>query len=169
MPVGAPKDNKNAEKWTNRLNVKTDFHNEKEYQDYIEANIEKFTKDVIGLGKYISHETNKAIQIQNFAGTKERVDLKIVGSKGVAMVELKYPRHDLPELRNSIGQCLNYITTAKKVGYKFDKMGLVSPVYDQRIFDIIQEFNLPIELYFLSKKQHSKITVCQTTEDQKKI
>lgn len=149
--------------WSNQLNNKKEFKNEKEYQLFIEKNIKSLCEEVLDLGEYINHESNKSIRVQNFGGTKERVDIILTGSKGKALIELKYPKNEFAELRNSIGQCLNYIVTAKVNNVHFDKMILISPVYDQRIFDIINEFKLPIELYYLTKKYHSKINVlCRT-------
>jgi hypothetical protein len=146
-------------KWDKSLNTKNEFKNEKEYQDYIENNIDFFTRDVLELGDYVSHETNKAIRVQNFGGTKERVDLIIQGTEKTALVELKYPKNDFQELRNCIGQSLNYIVTAENNFFAFDKMCVVSPVYDQRIFDIITRFKLPIELYYLTKEVNSRIDI----------
>lgn len=147
-----------AMEWNSSYNIKDEFKNEKEYQDYIENNITLFCKDVIGMGEYISHKTNKSIQKQNFGGTKERADFIIKGTKGVCIVELKYPKNDFCELRNSIGQCLHYYVVAE-ANINFDKMCIVSPVFDQRIFNIVKRFNLPIELYYLTKEKHSKIEV----------
>lgn len=143
----------------NELNIKGEFKNEKEYQEYIENNIKLFCEDVIEMGTYISHYSNKSIAKNGFGVTKEKVDLIVKGTKGVALIELKYPHNDFCELRNAIGQSLNYIVTAQMSGFKFEKMCIVSPIYDQRIFEIIKRFNLPLELYFLSKHKYGKIEI----------
>lgn len=143
----------------NELNIKGEFKNEKEYQEYIENNIELFCENVIEMGTYISHYSNKSITKNGFGVTKEKVDLIVKGTKGVALIELKCPHNDFCELRNAIGQSLNYIVTAQMSGFEFKKMCIVSPIYDQRIFEIIKRFNLPLELYFLSKHKYGKIEI----------
>ena len=157
--MAAPEENNNAEKWSKALNIKGEFKNEKEYQNYIETNIHLFCKDVLGLGEYISHKTNKSIQRQNFGGTVERADFIIIGSLKTAIVELKYPKNDFAELRSSVSQCLHYIIVAEENNIKYDKICIVSPVHDNRMFKIIKRFNLPIELYYLTKKYNAKIEI----------
>jgi len=152
--VGAPME------WDKFLNNKSDFKNEKEYQQFIEDNIVFFCENVLKLGKYISHKSNSGISGHPFGKSKERPDLIIEGKKGSIMVEIKYPKNDFCELRNAIGQALNYICQAElNPKYTYDRICIVSPCYDERIFNIIKKFNLPIELYFLTKNYHSKIKI----------
>jgi hypothetical protein len=153
------KGNTNAEKWSSILNNKSEFKSEKQYQDFIENNILLFCKDVLELGNYVSHKTNKSIQKNIFGGSIERADFIIKGTLKTAIVELKYPKNDFSELRNSISQCMHYIVVAENNHIEYDKICIVSPVLDKRMFDIIKRFNLPIELYYLTRNNHSKIEI----------
>ena len=157
--AGAPIGNKNAEKWGVDFNNTSDFKNEKEYQTFIELNIELFCKDVLKLGAYVSHKTNKSIQKQGFTGTKERVDLFVVGKEKTAIIELKYPKNCFSEMRSAISQVLHYSCVADNCKIKYDKLCIVSPSYDERIFEVIKKYSLPIELYYLTKESHSRLEI----------
>ena len=158
MGAGAPYGNRNAEKWNSYLNNRNDFNSEKEYHTFIEDNIELFCEDVINLGKYINHKSNQPISRTSFKKpTIERIDLFITGTKGSAIVEIKYPNNYFCEMRNAISQLLYYSIVADENAIKCDKLIIVSPVYDERIFAIIAKFNLSIELVYLTKEWHSKI------------
>lgn len=157
--MAAPKGNKNAEKWTNSLNNSKEFKNEKEYQLYIEENIKSFCEDVLMLGEYVSYKSNKSIEKQTFGKPKQRIDLYVIGKKETAIVELKYPKNYFCEIRNSIAQLLYYGSIAKRNNIKYDRLCLVSPVHDSRLFGMIIDYNIPIELYYLTKYNHSKIDI----------
>lgn len=145
--------------WSNSYSIKSDFKNEKEYQDYIELNINLFCKDVLDLGDYVSHKSQCYLKRQKFGGNNEKVDLYIVGTKGAGIVELKHPVHTKAEIRSGISQLLQYGALADMNGFKCDKLFLVSPCFDDNLFYMIKKYKLPIQLVYLTKQHNSLILI----------
>lgn len=147
------------QKWCNSYSVKNQFKNEKDYQEYIELNIKLFCKDVLDLGEYICHESSYYLKRQKFSGNKEQVDLYITGTLGSAIVELKHPKHTKAEIRSGISQLLHYGTLADRYGVKYDKLFLVSPAFDDDLFETIKKYKLPIHIVYLTKQHNAIIQI----------
>ena len=147
-----------SSKWDDSLNNRSEFKNENDYQDFIELNIEKFCEDVLKLGKYISHESKFYIEKnKRFGGNSQRPDLYVVGENQTAIVEIKYPKNFFAEIRNSISQLMCYSVLADENNLKYDKLCLVSPVHQSKLFSTFKKYAQNIELYYLTKKHHSQI------------
>jgi len=146
--------------WNDSFNNRSEFKNENEYQKFIELNIEKVCEDVLGLGKYVSHESKFYIEKnRRFGGNSQRPDLYITGSKKTAIVEIKFPKNYFAEIRNSLAQLLCYSVLADENNLKYDKLCLISPVYQSKLFSTFKKFGNNIELYYLTKNYNSKINL----------
>lgn len=144
--------------WNDSLNKKGEFTNEDEYHKFIELNIKKFCEDVLNLGEYVSHESKFYIEKnRRFGGNTQRPDLYIVGKNETAIVEIKYPTNCFAEIRNALSQLLCYSVLAEENNLKYDRLCLVSPSYQSKLFSTFKKYAKNIELYYLTKEYNSKI------------
>lgn len=145
--------------WKDSYSITNEFKNEEDYQSFIEENIERFCEDVLQLGKYVSHKSKFYVEIKRFGGNRQRPDLYIQGENKSAIVELKYPKNSFSELRNALSQLMCYSVLADENGLKYDKLCLVSPIYQSKLFSTFKKFAPFIELYYLTRNFNSKINL----------
>lgn len=131
------------------------FASEKEMGDYIELNIDLFTKECLGF-EYESHKREYPllyIKRRSLRGNR-RIDFLIKTKCGKNLaVECKKPTYD-SELSAAIGQCLSYIALFECADIKIQKIVLLSTKVDYVIPLVISKFNLPIQYICLDKSKH---------------
>lgn len=134
--------------------IDDDFKNEKDLCDFIERNIESFTKDCIGLiyknhiREYPLYTTKK----RSIKGNR-RIDFLITTECGKRIgIECKKPTYN-SELASAIGQSLSYLTLFETTDTKIDKIILLSTTVDYVIPLILNKFKLPIDYVCMDKKK----------------
>lgn len=149
-----------AQKITNFKDYESnDFKSEKELCDFIEWNIQPFVSNVLeesGSFKY-KREFNLN-QIQSFGPRPRRIDFYVEreDGKGV-LIEVKNPKNCYSEVNNAISQIMSYIVTAKNSGVNVYRAVLVTSRYHKVLKEVINEFQLPIEVFVISKKHILKL------------
>jgi hypothetical protein len=132
-----------------------DFKSEKEFCDYIEANIKLFCRDVIGV-EYKEHQREF-----NITGHKDnrriknnkRLDFLITTQTGEKIaIECKNPKY-ISELCAGLGQVLSYIFLFESAGHQISKYVIVSTRIDWILPLTIQRFNLPISFVTMDKNR----------------
>ena len=136
----------------NRDNV---FRDEKHMTDYIYDNIDLFFNDIICSNEKII-EARKEYPIKKYinqSGKRNiRFDLYIKTKENEYIIELKNPRTKgstgvYSQLRNSIVQCMTYKM------YKPDaKIFLVSTLWDDIVFELINYYGLDINFILFNKE-----------------
>lgn len=131
------------------------FQSEKQLCDYIELNIELFTKECLGF-EYLSHKREYPLFNVNRRSLRgnRRIDflIKTKCGKNIA-VECKKPKYD-SELSAAIGQCLSYIALFECSGMIIEKIVLLSTKVDYVIPLVINKFNLPVQYICFDKSKH---------------
>lgn len=122
------------------------FRKEKDLADYIENNIETFCKDELGGElKYYKREQNVEICLPRITGVGRRIDFAVTLKNNEHIgIECKGLGGDT---QRAIIQLLGYA-----VSMKFDRLVIVSGNFDYLVQEIIEQFNLPIELIYLSEE-----------------
>lgn len=156
MPKGRPtKMNISSEEEAIKiLNTETYFKNEKHLCNFLEDNIEQFALDNFGSPlKYYKREWALGANTY-FHGVNPRVDFMLELQDGrVIMVECKCPKNAAySSVAMTIAQLLSYSVSAKRNGKHVDKLVYLTTKYNPIIIEVIQEFNLPIDLVLLSKE-----------------
>jgi hypothetical protein len=134
-----------------------DFDNERNICDFIETNIDLFTKDCLNY-ELMSYER----EYQIVKGTRKRIRgnrridflIKTKCGKNIG-IEVKHPR-GTSELSNAVGQCLTYLTLMEIQGTFLDKIIIVSSKIDFVLPLVITKHNLPIEFFGFDKSKHVK-------------
>lgn len=137
------------------------FKSEKELCDFIDDHAEDFAKDILNI-EYKSHKREfylgQRINVSLGFGNMPHIDFMFEGNSGkVILVECKNPSNVYAELSNAIGQILSYYCTAKENGIEVDRMCIVTGRYNDKIRKVINQFNLPIEVYVMSKQNALKV------------
>lgn len=141
--------------------LKEGFDNEKELNDFIDHFASLFARDILEI-KYKSHKREYYLgdnmNVRFNKGNQPHVDFVFISSNDeVILVECKNPKNTYAELSNSIGQILTYSCIAKENGVKIARLCIISTKYDDRIRKVIKEFNLPIEVYLISRTNMLKV------------
>ncbi len=134
------------------FNSASDFKSEKELCDYIEDNIKVFCLD-IGIN-YKTHERESYITKHlRFANSKPKIDFLIQDQDGeYILLEVKKPRYQR-EAVIAISQILEYTVIAEREGLKVKKSYILTTKCENDVIEVIQRFNLPIDLILFSKKR----------------
>jgi hypothetical protein len=139
--------------------LESDFTSEKDLSDYIELNIDLFTKECLNY-EYKSHQ--REYQLSMFkAGTNRRnikgnrrLDFVINTTCGkIIGIECKHPTYK-SELTAAVGQCLGYMAIFEEYHFKLDTIIIVSSKVDHVLPMIINKFNLPIGYISMDKSKH---------------
>lgn len=128
------------------------FKSEKELCEFIEVNIDKFTKELGYV--YKSHEREYPLQgiRRQRRGTK-RIDFLIKTECGKSLgIECKHPKYNC-ELSAGIGQILSYIAIAEQYNRGIDKFYMISSVLDYVAPSVIAKFDLPITFIAMDKNK----------------
>lgn len=145
------------------FNSAKDFKNEKEFCDFLERNIENVCKDVFN-DEYISHERESFIhpvrRISSKGCSKTRIDFLITCKKGNYLVECKNPSNSQRELNRCLSQVLDYIVVCENFNVAYKSAWILSTKYHNSVHQIIQRFDLPINLCIMNKTQ-SAILECK--------
>lgn len=154
--VGQPRKyktiNVNGIKIQSIFNKKT-YKTEKELKDYIENNIDICIKDLENEEVLLYKREYNFSKIFNDK-QKSRVDfyVKTKTNKGI-IIECKNPTNIYPELVTSISQLLAYNINAQKKGFVINSLWIITTVYDNIIFEIIDKYNLPINICAINKNK----------------
>lgn len=137
------------------------FKTEKELCDFIDYHAKHFAEDVLNI-EYKSHKREfylgQRINVSLGFGNMPHIDFMFEDNNGkVILVECKNPSNIYAELSNAIGQILSYYCTAKENGIGVDRMCIVTGRYNDKIRKVINQFNLPIEVYVMSKQNVLKV------------
>ena len=134
------------------FNSASDFKTEKDLCDYIETNIKLFCSD-IGVN-YKGHERESHItKFKRFGNNKPKIDFLVEDHEGeYTLIEVKKPRY-LREAIVGISQMLEYIVIAEKEGLKLKKSFILTTKCDCEFIEVIERFNLPIDLILFSKEK----------------
>lgn len=136
----------------NIFNNSNDFPKEKNLQDYLDINMNSFINDILGL-EYKNHERESFIINRSFGCNKPRVDFLVnLKTDECVLIECKNPRNIHREITSAIGQILDYILLAEKVGKKIKCTYLVTSKINQTVLDMINRFKLPIKVCLISKE-----------------
>lgn len=138
--------------------ITRDFKNEKELCDYIDLYPSIFAKDVLEID-YLGHEREYCISGDRRMNKnwKARVDFKFTGPNGDIYVECKNPIHSYSEAHTGLGQILGYNCLAELFNRKVERYVLVTTKYNPILKMVIGKFNLPIEVYIISKQRVAKM------------
>lgn len=126
----------------------TDFHREKDLQDFLVVNIEKFCREILG-DELVEYKEDHPFIPQMFGPRTRRVDLYIRGKNKVYIVELKNPKN-LKECRDGIGQILDY---GREFPDPEKELLLISTKFDINTARTIKHYGIPIRYFFMSKRQ----------------
>jgi hypothetical protein len=137
-----------------------DFGTEKELCDFIEVKAKIFASEVLGV-EYKSYIREYYISGDSRINKnkKGRVDFVFHSDKGDIYVECKKPTHSYSESVNAISQLLAYSCLADTFKRQLYRMVLVTTRYNPMLLKVIKKFNLPIEIYVLSKSNVMKLIV----------
>ena len=157
--MAAPKRNKFADcpkidNWPEYI-VK-DFSSEREMCDYIDTFAQLFAEDILEC-RYEGHSREYVLEGSNPRKPGPRVDFVFNNEDGIILVECKNVTQTYNELVASIGQLLSYIILAEKSGRKVKRSCLVVSSFIGVIDDIINRYNLPIDVFIFSKNQVLKL------------
>lgn len=135
-----------------------DFLTEREMCELIHSQPEIFAKTVLEIN-YTGHEREYAISHnRSLKGKwKARVDFRFSGPNGDIYVECKLPKHIYSESNQAVSQILAYSCLADMFNRKVDRLVLVTTRYNAILGRVIKKFNLPIEVYILSKSHVMKM------------
>lgn len=135
-----------------------DFLSEKEFCDFIEANIKLFCLECIGvkLQRYKrEYQINKSIPRQH--KSSKRIDFVIWSECGkIIGVECKAPRNS-EGISSAIGQSLTYIAMMEIADVRIDHFFIVSTKIDLVLPLVISRFNLPIGFIAVDKTKYLKM------------
>ncbi len=127
----------------------SEFGKEKDLEQFIVLNIEKFTRDFLQ-DDVVSFEVNKPIAVQRFISPRgRRIDLVIVGKNKTYLIELKNPLSGT-ESRASIGQILDY---GREYLDPKKELLIITTKFDMNTAETIRFYNLPIRYIYLDKKR----------------
>lgn len=132
---------------------------EKEFVDFIELNIELFTREIIG-AEYLLHKREWYLSdIKRFGANKPRMDLMIETKdfKRVG-IECKLPTQSFSDLSRTMSQLLAYGVIAEGNNRPFHKMYILTTQYDQVLEQVIQKYELPIDVVVFSKTMRAEST-----------
>lgn len=165
MPAGRPPKYK-TESWFDCKKISKndyddiftyDFKTESELCDYLENNISDVCNDLFE-EKYFMHVREFNLDQQYLFGPRQkRIDFFITTTTGNILCEVKNPTNLYSELTNSISQMMSYIVTSKKNEIRFHRSIIITSRYHDQFREIINEFNLPIELFCVSKSKLLKL------------
>lgn len=138
--------------------ITRDFNTEKELCDYINLHPAIFAKDVLEIN-YLGHDREYCISEDRRLNKtwKARVDFRFNGPNGDIYVECKNPVHTYSEANTGIGQILGYNCLAQLFNRRVDRYVLVTTKYNPILRMVISKFNLPIEVYIISKQRVVKM------------
>ena len=128
------------------------FTTERNLCDYVEANMESFSTDILG-SPYVSHQ--REYKLYQTAGNRapkgSRADFFIDTKDGPIVVEAKNPTQARHELNRAVSQLLAQGSAFKRMHGVMPRMILLTSRYSTDIIDVIKDFNLPIEVVIISK------------------
>lgn len=138
------------------FNANQDFKNEKDMVDYILLNLKTFLAEDFGVEPDgVKREMPIDGDLRK-GSSGVRADLFVRTKCGQNLIfEFKNPqtRNPYSELSRALGQCLMYHTEFSKLFNKPPRIILVSNRFSKEAFELISNFNLPIELICLNKTQ----------------
>lgn len=127
----------------------THFDNESALCDFLETNLARFCEERLG-GKLVSYKREFSLE-KTFisrrgysSGRARRVDF---------MVELANGQRAFIECKGVAGNAT--LAISQLLGYsimsKADRLVIVASTYDDLVYNIVERYKLPIEVYFFSK------------------
>ena len=141
------------DRWVENVNeaeakdlIKFHFKTEKDLCDFIESNIEEFTRNVFNLD-YISHIREYDFDSKVY-GRGSRVDFFITTNIGNILVECKNDK----DLTGALSQLLGYHCIAKNNDVSFYKLALITTHYNDLLRQVVYEFNLPVDVFVFNKE-----------------
>lgn len=149
--MGAPKGNMYWEysdlKTLKGFIKKGNFINESHFCDLIENNIRLICNIVLG-ESFVSMV--REYELPSPHNKKPKVDFAILTDKGFHFIECKDPKS---RAQYSVYQLLKYKTIAENYSIKVDRLISLSTEFDKYDKEIVDRFNLPVELFYISKEK----------------
>ena len=136
----------------------TGYDNEKHFCDVIESNIDLICKIAFNQ-QYRCHKREFQFRETQYRGPA--VDFLITTDIQTIAIECKNPKNRGHQA--AIYQLLKYKVLADCSSIKIDKLVIFTSSYNPRQYDyrIIEHFNLPIEIFFISNEKIFTIQKCQ--------
>lgn len=135
-----------------------DFPTEKGLCDFLHERAPILAKEILGIN-YQGHEREFIISGDSRVNksSKGRVDFMFKDGDGCILVECKKPTHCYSESVNAISQLLAYSCLSDQYNLNYQRLVLMTTRFNPMLKEVIKKFNLPVEVYIVSKDHVMKL------------
>lgn len=134
------------------------FRTEREFVDFVEANLEHFCREIQG-AVYESHVREWTLNgARRFGGNKPKIDLMVMTTTGKRIgIECKFPAGGaFSELSRVVSQTLSYAVIAEDNDVAFSDLYILTTEYHDIVDRTISRYNLPIKVIVFSRHQRAE-------------
>lgn len=132
----------------NQLKV-NNFANEDHFCNLIEDNIQ-LVSDIIFSESYVSHKREYGLPNQSRTNRMLSIDFLLTTHRNTIAIECKHPKG---KNQSGIYQLMKYQLVAEKNSIPINRFVLFTTEYSHYDCDIIKRYNLPFEIYMITKEK----------------